>query len=197
MDRADLKELHYITPIANVPSIMQHGILCKSRADKLNPVSIAMNEIQELRENKAVPGGLRIHDYANLYFCGRNPMMYKRSARHVELCVLRIDTSVLDLQNVVITDSNAASKYTGFWSSPAGLTKVHGPWVFADDWTDADQIIWWKKKAAKCAEVLVPTVVSTGKIIGAYVSCSMSEQALVGLGFKRSIAINPHLFFRG
>lgn len=33
MKRSDLKELHYITPIANVPSIIQHGILCKKIRD--------------------------------------------------------------------------------------------------------------------------------------------------------------------
>jgi hypothetical protein len=197
VNRSDLEELHYITPIANIPSIMRRGILCKNRANPLNPVSIAMNEIQQKRANKAVPGGLQIHDYANLYFCARNPMMYKRSARHAEICVLRIDTSVLDLKGVVIADSNAASNYTGFWPSPMGLIKVHGPWVFADDWTDANQITRWQKTAAKCAEVLVPTAVSNDRITGAYVSCPESQQTLRGVGFDKKITIDLHLFFRG
>jgi len=195
--RSELKELHYITPIENVPSVMQHGILCKNRANKLNPASIAMKAIQALRANKAVPGGLQIHEYANLYLCARNPMMYVRSAKHVELCVLRIDTSVLYLKDVVIADSNAASRYTAFWPSPSGLEKVHGPWVFADDWTDANQITQWQKKAAKCAEVLVPSVVLPNKIIGAYVSCPESGQTLAAVGFNKSIVVYSHLFFRG
>lgn len=197
MNRSDLKELHYITPISNIPSIMQHGILCKSEADKLNPSSIAMQTIQELRANKAVPGGLKIHGYANLYFCARNPMMYKRAALHAGLCVLQIDLSVLDLRDVVIADSNAASKYTAFWPSPAGLAKVNGAWVFADDWTDTNEITGWQKKAAKCAEVLVPKSVAPQTIVGAYVSCAESRQSLVNVGFAQAIVANPHLFFRG
>jgi ssDNA thymidine ADP-ribosyltransferase DarT-like protein len=197
VNRSDLKELHYITPVANIPSIMQRGILCKNRANKLNPASIAMPEIQQLRASKAVPGGLQIHDYVNFYFSARNPMMYKRSSLHANLCVLRIDTSVLDLKNTVIADSNVASKYVAFWPSPSGLAKINDSWVFADDWTDGDQITQWRKAAAKCAEVLVPSVVPPDRITGAYVSCPESQRTLVEAGFDRSITVNPHLFFRG
>lgn len=116
---------------------------------------------------------------------------------HATLCVLRIETSVLDLKDVVVADSNAASKYTAFWPSPSGLARVNDAWVFADDWTDGDQIIQWRKAAAKCAEVLVPGVVSPDKIIGAYVSSPESQQNLIGVGFNKSVTINPHLFFRG
>ena len=123
--------------------------------------------------------------------------MYKRSAMHAELCVLQIDTSVLDLNGVVIADANAASKYTAFWPSPSGLSKVHDPWVFADDWTDENQITQWQKTAAKCAEVLVPGMISKDKITGAYVSCFEAREVLIDVGFDSDIAINPHLFFRG
>jgi ssDNA thymidine ADP-ribosyltransferase, DarT len=197
VNRRDVKELHYITPIANIPSILRYGILCKNRASSLNPVSIAMQAVQLRRANKGVPGGLQIHAYVNLYFCARNPMMYKRSSMHAELCVLRIDSAVLDLKNVVISDGNAASNYTAFWPSPAGLAKVNGPWVFADDWTDANQITQWQKTSAKCAEVLVPTIVPPDSIIGAYVSCPTSEETLRRVGFGKTITIDLHLFFRG
>lgn len=197
MNRGDLSELHYITPIANVPSILARGILCKKEANRHNPQSVAMAEIQELRANKAVPGGLEIHSYANLYICARNPMMYKRSAMHAELCVLRVHPNVLDLESVVIADSNAASKYTAFWPSPAGLAKVNGTWVFAEDWRDPDQITQWRKAAAKCAEVLVPRIVPPELIQGAYVSSEESRATLVATGFNKPIKTDPHMFFRG
>jgi hypothetical protein len=195
--RSELDELHYITPIENVPSILRRGILCKKRAKPLRPVSVAMEEIQEIRANKAVPGGRSLHDYANLYFCARNPMMYKRSARHAELCVLRVNTAALDLPDVVIADGNAASKYTAFWQSPSGLAKVDRDFVFAENWTDANQIVRWQKTAAKCAEVLVPERVPPDFIIGAYVSCREAQQALAEKGFTLPITIDAHLFFRG
>jgi ssDNA thymidine ADP-ribosyltransferase, DarT len=197
VNRSDLKELHYITPIANVPSILQRGILSKNRAKPLNPASIAMQEIQHTRDRKAVPGGLALHEYANLYVCARNPMMYKRQSQHLEICVLRISTDVLDLPNVVVADGNAASQYTAFWPSPSGLSKINADWVFAEYWTDPDQITRWRKAAAKCAEVLVPHRISSDMIIGAYVSSPQSAGILIDAGFTGPITVDPHLFFRG
>jgi hypothetical protein len=195
--RSHLKELHYITPIKNIPSILKRGILCKNKTKNLNPASIAMQEVQDTRAKKSVPGGLPLHDYANLYFCARNPMMSKRRAMHSEICVLRVSTDVLDLPNVVVADSNAASKYTAFWPSPSGLSKVDEEWVFAEWWTDADQLTQWRKTAAKCAEVLVPGGVVPKMLIGTYVSCPESRDALLAAGFTLPVTIDAHLFFRG
>jgi hypothetical protein len=67
MDRSDVKELYFITPIANVLSIMKHGILSHNLSLKVPHQSIAMSEIQDKRKNKQIPGAGRLHDYANLY----------------------------------------------------------------------------------------------------------------------------------
>jgi len=195
--RSELVEFHYIVPIANVRSIMKRGILCKNRAKRLRPESVAMEEIQEIRANKVVPGGRLLHDYANLYFHARNPMLRKRASQHTELCVLRVSTEILDLPGAVITDGNSASGYTAFRQSPAGLAIVERDLVFAEYWTDADQIVAWQKKRAKCAEVLVLGEVPPRFILGAYVSCPESQQALIETGFDLPIAVDPHLFFRG
>ena len=77
MNREDLSELHYISPIANLVSIMQRGILSNRRAAKLQHQSVAKQEVQDLRAKVRVPGGRALHEYANLYICARNPMLYK------------------------------------------------------------------------------------------------------------------------
>jgi ssDNA thymidine ADP-ribosyltransferase, DarT len=195
MNLADLPELHYITSSANVPSILVKGILCHRSADSLEHTSVAMAEIQERRVEKTVPGGKPLHDYANLYICARNPMLYKRKDMHKDLSVLRVNTSVLNLRGVVIADGNASSGYTGFWSSPAGLDKVDKDLVFAEFWTDADQIVEWRKKRVKCAEVLVPDRVDPRFILGAYVSCDESKHALETVVPSLSITVDAHLFF--
>jgi ssDNA thymidine ADP-ribosyltransferase, DarT len=59
-----------------------------------------MTEIQDLRANKKVPGGRPLHEYLNLYFHARNPMMYKGHDQHESLCVIRVSTNVLDCQFV-------------------------------------------------------------------------------------------------
>lgn len=152
MERHELTELHYITPIANVPSILRLGILSHNRAKRAAHQSVAMNEIQARRAKVIVPGGRKLHEYVNLYICARNPMMYKRQTQSKELCVLAISPCVLDLPGVVVSDRNASSEYAIFKAAPDGLGIVNREWTFAEYWTDSDQITEWKKKAAKCAK---------------------------------------------
>ena len=66
MRPSDLQELHYITTIRNVPSIMTRGILSHKRLKKINHNSVAMETIQDRRENKVVPGGRPLQEYVNL-----------------------------------------------------------------------------------------------------------------------------------
>jgi hypothetical protein len=197
MKRSDIHELHYITSIQNVPSILKRGILCHRDAERIDHETIAMSEIQERRANKVVPNGGLLHTYVNLYFCARNPMMYKRAARHRELCVLQIDSEILDLPSVVITDGNAASSYTRFWPSPQGIEKIDFDSVFAENWMDGDQIMQWRKASRKCAEVLVPYSVDRKYVRGAYVSGPEARKNLEETGLDLPIAIDPPLFFRG
>ncbi len=114
MTRAELDELGYIVPIATVPSVLQHGILSHRRANRVAHDSIALEDVQNLRAGKVVPNGRALHEYANLYICPRNPMLRRRSDVHKQICVLRVNTDVLDIPNVIVTDSNAASKYVSF-----------------------------------------------------------------------------------
>ena len=196
MKQSELSELHYITPIANVPSILQHGILSHKQAKHVQHQSVAMDEIQDRRKKVTVPGGQKLHDYVNLYICARNPMMYKRQAQYKELCVVRISPDVLDIPGTVISDRNASSEYAIFKPAPGGLDIVNYEWTFAEYWTDSDQITEWKKKAAKCAEVIVPDKVNVEFIMGAYVSCQDALNEFQALGMDISVVINNHLFFR-
>jgi hypothetical protein len=195
MNRADLPELHYITPIENVPSILQHGILSHERAARLKHRSVAMQQIQDRRSKVVVPGANRkLHSYANLYICARNPMLYKR--RHEYICVLSINTRVLDLPGVIITDGNAASSYVRFAPAPDGLTIVSRELTFAEFWKDDDQIEEWRMKFAKCAEVLVPDRVSPEYIQHAYVASDEMKNQMDALNTGLDVRVDGHLFFR-
>ena len=169
MERRDLDELHSIQPIANVPSILERGILSHNRARRVEHIDVAAPEVQDRRAEVVVPGGRRLHDYANLYFDARNPMMSRRRARHAELCVLRVSCDVLDLPGVVVTDGNASSGYIRFGAAADGLEFIDRELVFATWWTDADPFEQMRKKSARCAEVLVPHNVPAEYIMGAYV----------------------------
>jgi hypothetical protein len=196
VERAELVELHYIAPIDNVPSIVQTGIVSHRRAANLRHQSVSMPEVQDKRAKVMVPGGRPLHDYANLYICARNPMLFKRKGQHANLCVLRIDPAVLDLPGVVISDSNAASEYVRFAAAPSGLTIVDRELTFAEYWTDGDSIQKWRKAARKCAEVLVPERVEVRYVMGAYVSCQDSLALFDALASGVTATVNAHLFFR-
>lgn len=187
-------ELHCIMPIVNLPSVISHGVLSYERAAALTHHSVAMPEIQHRRDRVRVPGGLRLHQYANLYFHARNPMMYKRKAQATTLCVLRVSREVFDLDNVVLSDQNASSDYARFLS-PSQLGWIDLDMVFARDWTSNDCIAYYRQKAAKCAEVLVPHRVRPELIFGAYEGDSSAEQALLATGFACPIVIDADLFF--
>lgn len=197
MNREDLDELHYISPVANLQSILAHGILSHRRAMGMSPQSIAKAEVQEKRATVKVPGGQALHEYANLYICARNPMLFKRRAMHASLCVIRIAPTVLDVRGVIVTDQNAASGYARFVPAPSGLAMVNADMVLASDWRHpGDQRAYYRHRSIKCAEVLVPDAVSPDFIVGAYVSCQASLKPLAGVAPDLAVEINGPLFFR-
>jgi len=188
-------ELHNIMPIANFGSVEQHGILSYERAAQLPHHSVALQPVQDKRDKKQVPGGLKLHQYANLYFHGRNPMLYKRLAQASSLCVLRVSTQVLLIQGTVITDQNAASDYVRFLS-PAQWQALPFDDIFAADWTHPDRPTYFRRKSRKCAEVLVPHRVDPKHVVGAYVVDEAARTLLAAAGCALPIAVNPGLFFR-
>lgn len=188
-------ELHCIMPMDNVSSVLQHGILSYERAAALLHRSVAMPEVQDRRDHKQVPGGLRLHQYANLYFHARNPMLFKRLDQADALCVMQVNRDVMQLPGVVLTDQNAASDYVRFLAL-AQIGEIDMNRVYALDWRHQDRITFYRQKAAKCAEVLVPGQVEPRFLIGAHVVDAAARDRLSALGFHLPIAITPALFFR-
>jgi hypothetical protein len=192
---ARVTELHCIMPIANIPLVLEHGILSYERAAKLPHHSVAMQPVQERRDQKQVPGGLRLHQYANLYFHARNPMLFKRLNEAASLSVLRVSVDVLAQQGTVITDQNAASDWVRFLDV-AQWRNLPFDDIFAGSWTDPDQVTYWRKKSRKCAEVLVPHQVETRFLMGAYVVDAVAANLLMAQGFGLPVTTNPAIFFR-
>lgn len=187
-------ELHCIMPIGNVPSVLQHGLLSHEEAAKLKHHTVAMQAIQDLRDVKAVPGGLKLHQYANMYFHARNPMLSVR--RNEDVCVLRLSTAVFGLKGAVITDQNAASKYVRFYA-PSQWRLLDFDDIYARDWTHPDdQIRGWRHKSRKCAETLVPSRVPPALLLGAIVVDAAAAARLNQTGFNLPITIDPDFFFR-
>lgn len=189
-------ELHNIMPISNISLVIEHGILSHERAAGLPHSDVSMADVQDKRDKVQVPGGLKLHQYANLYFDAFNPMMSKRRTEADNLAVLRVSIDVLKLPNVVITDQNAVSKYVVFWP-PANLHLLDFDMIYAGDWRHRDdQIAYWRHKSAKCAEVLVPYAIGFEYVIGAYVVSKSTKNVLLATGFPKQVDVKPRLFFR-
>ncbi len=155
-----------------------------------------MQPVQDKRDRKQVPGGMKLHQYANLYFHARNPMMFKRKDDAPNLCVLRVSTQVLQLNGTVISDQNAASDYVRYLA-PAQWQALDFDAIFAMDWRHPDNPpAYFRHKAQKCAEVLVPHRVEPAYLTGAYVVDNAAAARLVDLGFALQVTVNPMLFFR-
>jgi len=190
-----LTEFHNIMPIANIPSVLKYGILSFAAACRVEHSSVALQNVQGIRDNKKVTGGLPLHEYANVYFHARNPMMSKRRDEAHTLCVLRVSTRILEIPGAVITDQNAASNYVRF-HAPDKIGLLNLETIFARNWKHPDnQIEEWRHSSAKCAEVLIPKRIPPELIEGAYVFNAASRQALADTGFHLPITIDADLFF--
>lgn len=196
MNRRDLKYLYYIAPIENVPSILEHGILCHNLARKVNHRSVAMQEVQDRRKDKAIPGAGKLHDYANLYFNVRNPMMFKRKDNHDKICILAVDPGIIQERGVIVSDMNAAISIARFAPPDEGIAMLDKDKLFARSWKHPDDLNEERRhRGLMCAEVLVPKQISPKFIRGAFVSCDASETALKTLCPALKTKVEPQLFF--
>ena len=196
MNREDIIEIHFISPIENVASILDRGILSNRRAARFAHRSVAMEEVQDRRRNKRIPGAGLLHEYANLYFDAHNPMLSRRRDRNDDICVLRIDHAVLDMPGIIVTDRNGASDYARFYAVSAGIQALDKDLVFARFWTNADDPYEaMRHKSIKCAEALVPDCVDPEFLIGVYVANDRALRAVEALGTRLLVVINGAMFF--
>lgn len=202
MERHELAELHCITPISNVGSIVAEGLLSHNRvaARRVRHIDVSNQVVQDRRSGRQVPDvrlqrPRPLHDYANVYLCARNAMLFALQPRYSELCVLRIDTAALDLDGAIIADGNASSDYTLFHSSPAGLQFIDRAVTFAQYWIHDDYYAQLDHKRRMCAELLVPDRIPPELIVGSYVSCDAARRTCASNGHPWAASVNPNLFF--
>lgn len=190
-----VRDLKCIMPLANLGSVMKHGILSHDRASRLAHASVAMQPVQDRRDATRVPGGRWLHRYANLYFNARNPMLYKRRPEADELCVLSVSLDVLAIEGTVIADCNAASPMVRFlaphqWEAVAFDDVLARRWTHPDDPTRERQ-----HRLRMCAEVLVPDRVPPGLVRGAYVKNNAIADRVAAAADGLKTRVVPDMFF--
>ncbi len=196
MDHSDVKELHYIAPIANLRSIMQNGILSNELSKKSRNESLTMEEIKYRRGNKQIPDAKKLHEYASLYFDAHNPMLSKIRDHNNQICVLSVNTTVLDLPGVIVSDRNAASNFARFYTVKDGLAALDKKMIYARYWTNViNPHNLWENQLIKCAEVLIPGSIEPKYILGAYVANQTALKAFQQLNVQLAVSIKSDIFF--
>ena len=190
-----IKELHYITHIENILSILENGILSYNLTKSIRHNSVASQMAQQRRENRKIPGGMRLHDYANLYFDANNKMLSKLRDRNEEIGILQIDKRVLLIENVIVSDRNASSDYVAFYPVDTGLGQLDFNKIYDRFWLHDDPMQQWIHGSIKCAEVLVPERIEPKYILGVYVYSKAVRERLKNQGIRLQITINNSMFF--
>lgn len=199
MERSDLPELHFITRIENLPSILALGILSYHRAEAVSHRSFAMTDVQARRAMVRVPDGTRLgrplHDFANLYIHARNVTMWVRRGEHRDLAVICIDPAALDIPGATVASCNAAS-YPAWGFGADGLRILDKDSVFTDDWRDPDPFVQGRQRKERCAEVLVPDVVPPAYFRAVRVSNDGTAARVTAMTSTLRIIVDRKIFFR-
>ena len=168
---------YYIAHIDNLKSILKNGILSRSKAKSgffakflsgKKITSIHAEDIVQIRKDKQhkLLKGRSLWDYANLYFQPRNPMLYRviHEFNAENIIVLQINSDIINNNEILITDGNAASSTTEFFETPdKGLSALDVEQCKKEYWNDSD-------KRKFMAELLVYSHIPLDKIIGIHVA---------------------------
>lgn len=197
----NIRELFYITHIANLGSILEKGIFSHQKIvdEKIQYRAIYNEEIVSRRKDKKTPDGKSLWNFSNLYFNARNPMLYRITCEIdiEDIAVLGIISRyVLSLPNIVVTDGNAASDETSFFPSKESTARRIFKKTQMKYWNPYDG-----SKRKIMAECLVPEKISPYWISSIYVPTYASVKKLRNelkpsqLG-NRPIMCEPTTFFQ-
>ena len=195
-----VKFLFNINDLRNLRSIFQHGILSKNEKliRDISSTDLSNPDVQKRRDDKRIPNHGMLHDYANLYFNPRNPMMYYliNHKKIDDLCIVCVDKRVLDLEGTVVSDRNAASELAAFESADKGKRYIKFSKVFAKYWTSDNPLEQYENKQIQCAEVLVLNKVPVEYLIGVIVCNENAKQKVEDLNLNIQVIIRKELFFQ-
>jgi O-acetyl-ADP-ribose deacetylase (regulator of RNase III) len=199
MKKHSIKSLYYITHIANVPSILERGILSHAQVEEqgINFTPIYDTQIVSNRRQRLTPNGGNLWQFANVYFQPRNPMLYRviYEKNKSEIVIFGVTPDILNRADSYISTGNAASAPSEILSAKEGVKTISQMW-------DVIYSEWWKEedgsKRKIMAECLVPNQISPDHIHTIYVSNhTIAENLKAELpNIKIPIIPEPHMFFQ-
>ncbi len=200
-----ISELHFITPLANLESIFERGILSHNEATPHKKADVSMDAVQEIRATKIIPAAVMgedrvIHDCANVYFNAKNPMLSLRRSEKDTLAVLRLKPELITMPEAVLSDRNAAVKDANFYKAATGVHNLAMKTLFGEYWTSKYNSEETNKRNGqlRCAELLVPHSIHQSYIGGMYVVSEAVKKAVLDKfshGCPVPITVYPSFFF--
>lgn len=193
----EIKNLYYITHVDNLASIFKFGILSHQTIEnkKMTYVPIYDASIVSNRKIKMAPNGKTLWQFANLYFQARNPMLYRViHEKEGKIVVLGVKKQVIQNPGVYLTNGNAASDSTDFYTPEEGLKVIARMW-------DAIEGEWWNSldgsKRKIMAECLVPEGISPEMIHSIYVPNHKVAEDVRAIGLPGGLPVipEPDMFF--
>ena len=200
MNTSYINSLYYITHIHNLPSILSQGILSHKKVDELNVsyTPIYDKEIVNQRKDKGTSKKNSLWEYANLYFQPRNPMMYRvvNETDTKKIAIIDIKPEILKTPGTLISDGNAASNPTRFFSVDEGTKVLKKQWkiIQSDWWNNEDG-----SKRKIMSECLVPEQISPQYIHSIFVAGQTIKEKVEELitgSIKVPIIPESHMFFK-
>ena len=196
------KHFYYITHRNNLKSILKKGILSRYQINKTSLLdkifgpkikSIHDKNIIEIRKGKRFKGR-SLWNYANVYFEARNPMLYRviDNFGSKNIIVLQINSDIVKVGGVGVTDGNAASNITNYSEDVDSFLKSLPLEQFKKEyWSESDD-----SKRKIMAELLVPDKISKEKIMAIYADTEETANELRKDFGPLNIIPNPKMFFQ-
>jgi O-acetyl-ADP-ribose deacetylase (regulator of RNase III) len=197
--KAFVRELYYITHVANLSSILKSGIYCHKLIEEkgITFTPIYNASIVSNRKSITAPDGRSLWNFANVYFQARNPMLYQvvRTKSVEDIAVVGIDKSILNWPDIFITTGNAAHSQSEIL--PASLGRKNIPSILkeidVEYWTEANG-----SKRKIMAEALIPDFIPAHYIKSVYfgdISTKLRTQKDLGNPSNISFMYVPGMFF--
>jgi len=99
-----VKHLYYLSPVKNIPSILEHGVMSNIAVETLEiPYDDYSDQtVQTIRERKS------LHDYVPLFLNTRNAMTFRYQKENREFVILRLNSDLVTQYDCLVSDRIAA-----------------------------------------------------------------------------------------
>ena len=117
-----VKHLYYLSPVKNIPSILEHGVMSKMAVETLEiPYDDYSDQtVQTIRERKS------LHEYVPLFFNTRNAMTFRYQKEKRDFAILRLNSDLVTHYDCLVSDRIAACSDAEIYTlSEAALKKIN------------------------------------------------------------------------